>query len=138
MRADWAIVELSEVIQIKYGKDHKKLNDGDVPCYGSGGIMRYVCEYLYDQESILIPRKGSLNNIFYIDEPFWTVDTLFWSIVDKNLADTKFIYYQLKLIDFNKLNEGSAVPSMTVPIINNIKIKLPAINIQKKVSVTNL
>ena len=134
MRADWAIVELSEVIQIKYGKDHKKLNDGDVPCYGSGGIMRYVCEYLYDQESILIPRKGSLNNIFYIDEPFWTVDTLFWSIVDKNLADTKFIYYQLKLIDFNKLNEGSAVPSMTVPIINNIKIKLPAINIQKKVS----
>ena len=101
MRADWAIVELSEVIQIKYGKDHKKLNDGDVPCYGSGGIMRYVCEYLYDQESILIPRKGSLNNIFYIDEPFWTVDTLFWSIVDKNLADTKFIYYQLKLIDFN-------------------------------------
>lgn len=134
MGSEWPIVNLGEIIQIKYGKDHKKLNDGEVPCYGSGGIMRYVSEYLYDEESILIPRKGTLNNVFYIDEPFWTVDTLFWSIVDKNLADTKFIYYQLKLIDFNRLNEGSAVPSMTVPIINNIEIKLPAINIQKEVS----
>lgn len=128
------MIALGDVLEIKYGKDHKKLGDGAIPCYGSGGVMRYVSEHLYDDESILIPRKGSLNNIFYMNEPFWTVDTLFWSKIDKDLADPKFIYYQLKLIDFNRLNEGSAVPSMTVPILNNIKIKLPTIKIQKEVS----
>jgi type I restriction enzyme S subunit len=131
---DWESINLGEIIEIKYGKDHKKLKEGVIPCYGSGGVMRYVSEYLYDQESILIPRKGSLNNIYYIDEPFWTVDTLFWSKVDKNRADTKFIFYQLKLVDFKGLNEGTAVPSMTVPIINNINIKLPPIKIQKEIS----
>jgi len=100
MENDWESINLAEIIEIKYGKDHKKLKEGMISCYGSGGVMRYVSEYLYDQESILIPRKGSLNNIYYIDEPFWTVDTLFWSKVDKNRADTKFIFYQLKLVDF--------------------------------------
>ncbi len=134
MGNNWPVAALGDVLEIKYGKDHKKLSDGAIPCYGSGGVMRYVSEHLYDDESILIPRKGSLNNIFYMNEPFWTVDTLFWSKIDKDLADPKFIYYQLKLIDFNRLNEGSAVPSMTVPILNNIKIKLPSITIQKEVS----
>lgn len=134
MANNWPVTALGDVLEIKYGKDHKKLSDGAIPCYGSGGVMRYVSEHLYDDESILIPRKGSLNNIFYVNEPFWTVDTLFWSKINKDLADPKFIYYQLKLIDFNRLNEGSAVPSMTVPILNNIKIKLPSIKIQKEVS----
>lgn len=134
MGSDWPTINLGEVIEIKYGKDHKKLKDGSIPCFGSGGVMRYVTDYLYDDESILIPRKGSLNNIYYLDEAFWTVDTLFWSKINKAIADPKFIYYQLKLIDFNKLNEGSAVPSLTVPILNNIKIKLPSIKIQSEIS----
>ncbi|MEH6735019.1 MAG: restriction endonuclease subunit S [Shewanella sp.] len=134
MGSDWPVVTLSDVIEIKYGKDHKKLNEGLIPCYGSGGIMRYVSEYLYDKESILIPRKGSLNNIYYLEKPFWTVDTLFWSKINLSKVDPKFLYYQLKLTDFNRLNEGSAVPSLTVPILNNIKIKLPSIRVQKSIS----
>ena len=54
---------LSELITVKYGKDHKKLNDGIYPVYGSGGIMRYVEKPIYEKESVLIPRKGSLNNV---------------------------------------------------------------------------
>jgi type I restriction enzyme S subunit len=134
MENEWATINLGDVIEIKYGKDHKKLKDGPIPCFGSGGVMRYVSDYLYDDESILIPRKGSLNNIYYLNEPFWTVDTLFWSKINKAIADPKFIFYQLKLIDFNKLNEGSAVPSLTVPILNNIKLKLPSIKIQSEIS----
>ena len=67
----WKVGRLSELISVKYGKDHKKLNDGNYPVYGSGGIMRYVEKFLYDKESVLIPRKGTLNNVFYINEPFW-------------------------------------------------------------------
>jgi type I restriction enzyme S subunit len=65
---------LSDILEVCYGKDHKKLGDGKIPCYGSGGIMRHVEKALYSSESVLIPRKGSLNNVLYINEPFWTVD----------------------------------------------------------------
>ncbi|MDZ7922598.1 MAG: hypothetical protein U5M23_00765 [Marinagarivorans sp.] len=107
------IVNLGEVeLQIKIRtQDHKKLKDGKIPCYGSGGIMRYVDECLYDQESILIPRKGTLAQrsgqliFFILTNLFGLSIHCFGRLWIKIYADTKFIYYQLKLIDFNRLNE---------------------------------
>jgi type I restriction enzyme, S subunit len=92
----WLETTLAEVLEVKYGKDHKYLMNGNIPVYGSGGIMRYVDTAIYDDESILIPRKGSLNNIFYENKPFWTVDTMFWSKINKSLAFPKFLFYLLK------------------------------------------
>ena len=119
---EWKEYKLGEVITVKYGKDHKALKDGLYPVYGSGGIMRYTDNFLYDKESILIPRKGSLNNIFYREKAFWTVDTMFYSEIDTTKVFPKFLYYQLTLVDFENLNVGSAVPSLTIPIINDIDI----------------
>ena len=121
----WKDCKLGEVIEVKYGKDHKSLSDGNIPVYGSGGIMRFGDKALYDKKSILIPRKGSLNNIFYKDEPFWTVDTMFWSKIDEEKVFPKFLFYQLTIVDYSNLNVGSAVPSLTVPVIEAIDISLP-------------
>lgn len=125
--------KLGEIVDIKYGKDHKKLNAGRVPVYGTGGIMRYVDNYLYDGESVLIPRKGSLNNIYYVVGKFWTVDTIFWTIINKNIVLPKYLFYFLKRIDFEKLNVGSAVPSLTQKILNEIQIDIPSIEKQKDI-----
>ena len=96
--------------------------------------MRYVDSYLYDDESILIPRKGSLNNIMFQNSPFWTVDTMFWSKIDKSKVFPKYLFYQLTLIDYENLNVGSAVPSLTVPVINEIEIQLPPLPEQKAIA----
>ena len=68
---------LEKVATIKHGKDWKHLNEGDIPVYGSGGIMGYVDEYSYDKPTVLIPRKGSITNIFYVETPIWNVDTIY-------------------------------------------------------------
>ena len=124
---------MGDVLTIKYGKDHKQLADGDIPIYGSGGIMRYGERSLYDGPSILIPRKGSLNNVIYADKPFWTVDTMFWSIINDSIANPLFVYYSICKKDFASLNVGSAVPSLTVPVIEDIDILLPSKATQDKV-----
>lgn len=131
---EWKEYRLGELLTIKYGKDHKKLHDGSIPAYGSGGIMRYVNKSIYEHPSILIPRKGSLNNIIYIGTPFWTVDTMFWTIINTELVDPKYLYYAICKFDFAGLNVGSAVPSLTVPVIENIKITLPSLNKQKRIA----
>jgi type I restriction enzyme S subunit len=120
----WRVDFLETVLDIKYGKDHKKLNDGEIPVYGSGGIMRYVNNSIYDKESILIPRKGTLKNLFYINKPFWTVDTIFYTVF-KNKKLVKYIYYILKQLDLASMNVGSAVPSMTTKVLNNLSVILP-------------
>ena len=120
----WKVGALGDLIEIKYGKDHKKLNDGDIPVYGSGGIMRYVDKSFFAGESVLIPRKGTLNNVMYVNQDFWTVDTMFFSKMKmSNIAI--FVYLFLSKKDLASMNSGSAVPSMTVDILNKISLVIP-------------
>lgn len=131
--SEWKEVKLGDLVSIKYGKDHKSLSDGVFPVFGSGGLMRKVDSYIYDKPSLLIPRKGTLNNIIYTEEKFWTVDTMFWTKVDELKTSAKFLYYYLKDFNFNALNVGSAVPSLTVPVLNDIDIKLPSTDKQSDI-----
>lgn len=121
----WAQGRLSDLITVKYGKDHKKLADGTYPVFGSGGIMRYVERPLYTGESVLIPRKGTLNNVMYVNEPFWSVDTMFFTEMKiPNVA--KFVFHFVKAKDLASMNAGSAVPSMTTDILNAMELAIPS------------
>ena len=115
---------LKDLIEIKYGKDHKKLNVGNIPVYGSGGIMRYVDTSIYEKETVLIPRKGSLNNVIYLNTPFWSVDTMFYSVMKYDHI-AKYVYFFLKSKDLSAMNAGSAVPSMTTDILYQMEINIP-------------
>lgn len=130
---EYKIYRLRDLVSIKYGKDHKALSDGTIPVFGSGGIMRYVNQAIYDKPSVLIPRKGSLNNIIYSDTSFWTVDTMFWTVVNENIVNSRYLYYNLCRFDFAGMNVGSAVPSLTVPVIEAIELNLPPLCIQKEI-----
>lgn len=121
----WGYKKITDLLDIKYGKDHKMLEDGRYPCYGSGGVMRYVNKYLCDGESVLIPRKGSLNNIMIVNGSFWTIDTMFYTIPKMgNVA--KYAYFMLSSLDMESLDAGAALPSMTTNILSNMDILLPS------------
>lgn len=122
--SEWKTYKLGELVEIKYGKDHKHLADGDIPLYGSGGVMRYVDTPLYEQESILIPRKGTLSNLFYLNIPFWSVDTMFYTKI-KSGNNGKYLYYLLKSMNLASMNVGSAVPSLTTEVLNKVEINVP-------------
>jgi len=130
----WQTYKLEQVLEVKYGKDHKALSDGDIPVYGSGGIMRYADKALYQDTSILIPRKGTLNNLFFLDIPFWTVDTMFYTILNRELIDPKFLFYKLTTFNYSEMNVGTAVPSMTVQVLNELEITIPEKPIQERIS----
>lgn len=131
---EWKQYKLGELLTLRYGKDHKSLKEGNIPVYGSGGVIRYANNSLSIGPSILIPRKGSLNNIIFVDKYFWTVDTMFWSIINDIKINPQYLYYYLKQIDFSSLNVGSAVPSLTVPVIENIDVTLPDLHTQNKIA----
>ncbi len=124
----WEVVSVTDLLEIKYGKDHKSLEDGNIPVYGSGGLMRKVKPVLYSGESVLIPRKGSLNNILYVTGDFWTIDTMFYS-VPRTTNIVKYSYLFLSGLDMYSYNIGAAVPSMTVKILDEIKMLQPSAEI---------
>ncbi len=130
---DWEILKFKDVITIKYGKDHKKLKDGDIPVLGTGGIMRYVDSYLYDGESILIGRKGTIDKPQFISGKFWTVDTLFYTEIGEKIRP-KFAFQQLLLVNWLNLNEATGVPSLNTTSIGNIELKVPSLEEQTKIA----
>lgn len=124
---------LGQVAKIKHGKDWKRLNSGDIPVYGSGGIMGYVDTYSYNKPTVLIPRKGSITNIFYIESPFWNVDTIYYTEINTKKIIPKFLYYFIKTIDFLALDTGAGRPSLTQAILNKIQIPTPSLNVQTEI-----
>ena len=125
---------LKEILKIKNGRDHSKLEIGSYPVIGSGGVMRYVNKYLYKGESVLLPRKGTLNNIQYINNAFWTVDTCYYTEINKDIAYPYYLYRLLRSLDLSGLDSGASIPSMTSKCYYGIKIDLPELSTQKRIA----
>lgn len=125
--------KLGDVVTIKNGKDYKHLGKGNIPLYGSGGIMAYVDDFVYETPTVLIPRKGSLGNLFYVDTPFWNVDTIFYTVIDTEQVIAKFLYYVLLNEHLEDLNKAGGVPSLTQSTLNKIKIPVPPLPIQEEI-----
>ena len=90
-----------------------------------------VSQCSYDKPSILIPRKGSLANVFYLDEPFWNVDTIFYTEIDESQVLPRYLYHAVLNAHVERYNKSSARPSLTQEILNNIKIPIPPLPVQE-------
>jgi restriction endonuclease S subunit len=124
---------LGNLVKIKNGKSYKGFNSGDIPVYGSGGIMTYIDHSAYDGSSVLIPRKGSLGNIFYTDTPFWNVDTIFYTEIDQSKIVPKYLYYALQVQNLSELNTAGGVPSLTQTVLKRVRIPLPSLAEQERI-----
>lgn len=96
--------------------------------------MRNVNKYLYDGESILLPRKGSLDNIQFVNGKFWTVDTIFYSVINKKIANPYYLFRYLNSLDLSGLDSGASIPSMTSKTYYKIEVTMPSLNYQNKVA----
>ena len=126
-------VTLKDVAVIKNGKDYKNLGGGEIPVYGSGGIMTYVNKYASNKHSVLLPRKGTVDNIFYVEEPFWTVDTIYWTDIDESKIIPKFLFYSLSIYNLKEFSYGGARPSLSQPILYKLSIPLPSLSEQQRI-----
>jgi type I restriction enzyme S subunit len=125
-------LRLGEVVRIRNGRDYKSLGPGPVPVYGTGGIMAYVDTAAYAEPSVLIPRKGSLNKLYYVDKPFWTVDTIFYTEIGDRILP-KFLYYFLATQRLEEMNKAGGIPSLTQSELNAVAVPVPPLDVQLEV-----
>lgn len=131
----WEEKKIKEVATIIHGKNQKEVADvnGKYPIYGSGGsIMGYAREYLCNEGTTILGRKGTIDNPLYIEHKFWNVDTAF-GIVAKNNCDKKFLYYFIKTIDWKSKNTGTTLPSLTQTVVYEIPFPLPPLPTQQRI-----
>lgn len=125
--------ELKEILKIKNGSDYKGFSEGTIPVYGSGGILAYIDRYVYNKPSVLIPRKGSIDKLYYVDTPFWNVDTIFYTEIFPDKAIPRYVYHCLLREHLEQYNTAGGVPSLTQTVLNKVKIPVPPIPVQEEI-----
>ena len=121
----WKLCRLKFMAKIKNGQDYKAVQvDEGYPVMGSGGQFTYASEFMYDKESVLLGRKGTIDKPLYIDEPFWSVDTMYYTEVNKEIH-AKYLYYLALTIQFDRYSTNTALPSMTQEHLGNFMFAIP-------------
>ena len=117
---------IGDVLRVMHGKSQREVEDenGKYPILATGGQIGWADDFIYDKPSVLIGRKGTIDSPQFMDFPFWTIDTLFYTeFKDDNVA--RYFYYVFLLIDWKKYNEASGVPSLNAKTIEKIEIEYP-------------
>ena len=132
---EWEAKRLGHVLRVRHGKSqrHVAAADGIYPILATGGEIGRTDHYLYDKPSVLIGRKGTIDEPQYAETPFWTIDTLFFTEI-ANDASPKFIFYMFKTIKWRSYNEASGVPSLNASTIENIEVRLPKLREQTAIA----
>ena len=130
------MARFADVLTIVNGKNQKKVENpnGKYPIYGSGGVMGYADDYICEAETVIIGRKGSINNPIFVETPFWNVDTAFGLRADRSKLLPKYLYYFCEKYDFERLNTTVTIPSLTKANLLNIEIPLPPLEEQRRIA----
>lgn len=125
----------ANVLSIINGRNQKKVEapQGQYPIYGSGGIMGWANDYICPENTVVIGRKGSINNPIYVDRKFWNVDTAFGLVPNRNILLPRYLFYFCVYFDFEKLNTTVTIPSLTKTNLLQIKMFLPPLEEQEKI-----
>lgn len=124
-----------DVLVIINGRNQRAVENpnGKYPIYGSGGIMGYADSYICEADTVVIGRKGSINNPIFVEEPFWNVDTAFGLAAKREILLPRYLYYFCRNFDFERLNKAVTIPSLTKSDLLKIEITLPTLEIQEDV-----
>lgn len=134
MKEGWKIVKIIDVATVVHGRDYKDVAaEQGYPVYGSGAnVIAYANDYICEEGTTILGRKGTIDKPVFIEEKFWNIDTAF-GIVAKECINKKYLYYGIKSIDWASLNPGGVKPSLTQKIVYNQNIPLPSLAEQERI-----
>jgi type I restriction enzyme S subunit len=132
---EWKVKRLGDLLKVRHGKSQHNVTvaDGMYPILATGGEIGRTNQYIYDKPSVLIGRKGTIDAPRYVETPFWSIDTLFFTEISDEVS-AKFIFYKFNTINWRSYNEASGVPSLNASTIEDIEVSVPAFTEQTAIA----
>ena len=133
----WESVKISALVNIFYGKSPKDIlaENGRLPVLGTGGATGKTSTYIHRGPAVILGRKGTIDKPYYVDRPFWAIDTTFFCLPTQR-CDIKWFFYLMNSVNLKKYNEASGVPSLSRETIYNIRVLAPHKKEQERIAAT--
>jgi type I restriction enzyme, S subunit len=134
--SSWTEVTLGEICEFKYGKSlpEAKRTGGEVPVYGSNGVVGYHKDTLTDGITIVVGRKGSYGEVNLSPVSCWPIDTTYYIDQSATITDLHWLSYRLANLGLNRLNKAAAIPGLNREDAYRQKLLLPPIAEQKRIA----
>ncbi|MBJ6879656.1 restriction endonuclease subunit S [Vibrio cholerae] len=132
----WKYQKLKTLIKMHYGKALKATDriEGEVPVYGSNGVVGSHNEHLWDQPTVVIGRKGSVGEANLAFTPSWTIDTAYYvEIIDHKVLNLMYFYYFADRFDVSSISQKGVKPGINRNDYLNLSFPLPPINEQERI-----
>lgn len=131
----WVKTTLGEVLPIQYGKglvEAIRNKNGQVPVYGSSGIVGFHNQALTSKATLIIGRKGSIGSAYYSPIPCWPIDTTYF-VEESEHRNLRFFLYLLSSLQLSQLDKSTAIPGLNRDDYNATVIKLAPLNEQRRI-----
>ena len=131
----WAMTTLGEVLPLSYGKSLvEKVRDanGNIPVYGSSGMLGRHCESLLSQPSLIVGRKGNVGSVYFSDGPCWVIDTAYFS-TGSRLLHLPYFRYLLETLRLAQLDKSTAVPGLSRDDYSVVPVAIPGHPEQRRI-----
>ncbi len=132
---EWNTQVLRDLVTINYGKSPAEIlsSEGSYPVVGTGGIDRIGTDFLYDGDSIILGRKGTIDRVYFTTGKFWVIDTAYY-LSEFIEAYPRWLFYFLQAIDLRQMNEATGVPSLSRDALYKIKVQTPSLKEQEQIA----
>jgi type I restriction enzyme S subunit len=122
----WREVTLGEVIKLQRGHDlpDRVRAHGTVPVVSSSGITGRHNVAKVGPPGVVTGRYGTIGEVFYLDEPYWPLNTALY-VVDFKGNDPRFVAYLLRNTFKNYRSEKAAVPGVDRNVLHLLNVRVP-------------
>jgi type I restriction enzyme, S subunit len=131
----WAHAELGDVLPLNYGKgltEERRDNNGEIPVYGSSGVVGRHSVALTSGPTLIIGRKGAIGEVFYSEQPCWPIDTTYYSEARPEL-NLSYFAYLLRFFTLGHLDKSTAIPSLRRNDYNAITVPVAPLREQARI-----
>ena len=121
-----ATVQLGDFLTLKRGYDlpeHARL-PGEIPVISSSGVTGTHKEAKVYGPGVVTGRYGTLGEVFYIDEPFWPLNTALY-VQDFKGNHRRFVSYFLRWVLNGTQSDKAAVPGVNRNDLHARKVQVP-------------
>lgn len=130
------MVKIGDICELKYGSSlpERSRLEGNVPVYGSNGIVGFHNEAITTSPTLIVGRKGSAGKVQYSEIGCFPIDTTYY--IDETTLDCnlKWLFYCLSYKDLSKYNKAAAVPGINRNDVYNLMVQFPSLNEQNEIA----